>query len=114
MVNRMTLLGELRVQAVQDNLLPITYYLHGLASRLHLSESTLQGLELSVEAAMSHIMHHAYSRSEPGEALIRVETVGSGNDESLLITCTDWGLAVNLGVQTFANVNPMTCNQQLP
>ena len=104
----MTLLGELRVQAVQDNLLPITYYLHGLASRLHLSESTLQGLELSVEAAMSHIMHHAYSRSEPGEALIRVETVGSGNDESLLITCTDWGLAVNLGVQTFAHVNPMS------
>src|SRR5258708_18102548 len=117
-MNQMTLLGELRVQAVHDNLLPITYYLHGLASRLRLSEATLQGLELSVEAAMSHIIHHAYPRNEPGEALIRVETVdsgtvgggtaggitGNGHGEMLLITCTDWGLPVNLGKQTFGHL----------
>src|SRR5260221_14508592 len=104
MVNRMTLLGELRVQAVQDNLLPITYYLHGLASRLHLSESTWEGLEVSVEAAMSHIMHHAYLRNEAGEALIPVETVGSGKDEALLITCTDWARPGNLAAQTRAGL----------
>jgi anti-sigma regulatory factor (Ser/Thr protein kinase) len=80
-------LGELRVEAVRENLRTISYFLHGVARRLDLTEDTLFEIEVAVEEAAVNIVSHAYPRGETGDIVIRVDLL----DEVLHISLADWG-----------------------
>ena len=62
-------LGELRVEAVRENLRTISYFLHGIARRLELTEETLFEIEVAVEEAAVNIVNHAYPSGLTGENL---------------------------------------------
>jgi sigma-B regulation protein RsbU (phosphoserine phosphatase) len=87
----MIFLGELRVQAVRENLRTISYFLHGIAQRLRLTEKTLFDIELAVEEAAVNIISHAYSSNSPGDLTIRVDMV----DSAVRITLSDWGIPLD-------------------
>jgi sigma-B regulation protein RsbU (phosphoserine phosphatase) len=80
-------LGELRVEAVRENLRTISYFLHGVARRLELTEDTLFEIEVAVEEAAVNIVSHAYPPGVTGDIVIRVDMV----DEVLHISLADWG-----------------------
>lgn len=84
-------LGELRVPAVRDNLRTISYFLHGIARRLDLTEETLFEIEVAVEEAAVNITSHAYPPGQPGDMLVRVEMA----DDLVHITLADWGVPLN-------------------
>jgi anti-sigma regulatory factor (Ser/Thr protein kinase) len=86
-----TLLGELRVEAIIENLRTISYFIHGIGRRLRLSEGTLFDIDLAVEEASANIVHYAYPPSQAGEILVRVETM----DDVVQITLTDWGVPLD-------------------
>src|SRR5579859_3536001 len=90
----MPLLGELRLQATRENLLPVTYFIHSITSNKQLSNASLQEVELLVDEAITQIIYNAYPGDAHGELLIRVE-LEPGRDEGdhviLVITLTDWG-----------------------
>ena len=88
----MTSLGELRLPAVRDNLRTISYFLHGIARCLDLTEDTLFEIEVAVEEAAVNIVSHAYPPGEAGDILVRVEAT----DEVIHITLADWGIPLNL------------------
>ena len=80
-------LGELRVEAVRENLRTISYFLHGVARRLELTEDTLFEIEVAVEEAAINIVSHAYPPGVMGDMMIRVDFA----DEVLHISLIDWG-----------------------
>jgi sigma-B regulation protein RsbU (phosphoserine phosphatase) len=84
-------LGELRVEAIRENIRTISYFLHGIARRLELTEEALFEIEVAVEEAAVNIISHAYRPGQTGDILIRVETV----DNLLYITLSDWGVSLN-------------------
>lgn len=88
----MVSLGELRVEAIRDNLRTISYFIHGIARRLRLTEQTLFELELSVEEAAVNIVSHAYPPDQVGDIVIRAELVA---DDVVHITLTDWGIPLD-------------------
>lgn len=80
-------LGELRVEAVLDNLRTISYFVHGIARRLNLTEQTLFEIELAVEEAAMNIISHAYPFGQAGDILVRFDAM----DDVVHITLIDWG-----------------------
>jgi sigma-B regulation protein RsbU (phosphoserine phosphatase) len=84
-------LGELRVEAVAENLRVISYFIHGVARRLDLTEKSLFEIELALEEASTNIIYHAYPPGEVGDILLRVEMAG----DLLHLTLTDWGLPLD-------------------
>jgi serine phosphatase RsbU (regulator of sigma subunit)/anti-sigma regulatory factor (Ser/Thr protein kinase) len=80
-------LGELRVQAVRENLRTISYFIHGIARRLRLTEKTLFDIELAVEEAAMNVVSHAYPPGQQGDLLIRAEVL----DGVMRLTLIDWG-----------------------
>lgn len=84
-------LGELRVQAVMDNLRTITSFVQGIAYRLNLSEKSQFEVELAVEEAATNIIRHAYAAGPAGDLSLRAQA----DDERLSITLTDWGLPLD-------------------
>lgn len=95
------LIGELRLPARHDNLRIISYFVHGIAHKLSLSERTLFDLELAVEEAATNIILHAYPGEPKGEMVIRAEQVG----ELIQVILTDWGVPLNP-----ADVKPFDIN----
>ncbi len=87
----MTFLGELRVQARQENLRIISHFVHGIGQRLSLSERALFDLELAVEEAATNIIHHAYPGEDKGQMLLTAHEVG----DFVQITLTDWGVPLD-------------------
>ncbi len=87
----MTLLGELRLPAQQRNLRTISYFVHGIAHRLSLSEKALFDLELAVEEAATNIINHAYPDDLKGDIQISANEVG----DFVQITLTDWGVPLD-------------------
>jgi serine phosphatase RsbU (regulator of sigma subunit)/anti-sigma regulatory factor (Ser/Thr protein kinase) len=84
-------LGELRVPAVRENLRTVSYFLHGIARRLALTEDTLFEIEVAVEEAAVNIVSHAYPPDQAGDMLVRVEVA----DDLMHITLADWGIPLN-------------------
>jgi serine phosphatase RsbU (regulator of sigma subunit)/anti-sigma regulatory factor (Ser/Thr protein kinase) len=84
-------LGELRVDAVHQNLRTISYFIHGIARRLRLTEKALFDIDLAIEEAVTNIINHAYSSEQVGEIMMRVEL----QDEVMQITLTDWGVPLD-------------------
>ena len=82
-----TLLGELRLPAQRESLRVLSYFIHGLAQRLKLSENVRFELELVAEEAATNIIEHAYPERTKGEMLIRAELEG----DHVLLTLLDWG-----------------------
>jgi len=82
-----TLLGELRVEAILGNLRTISYFIHGIGQRLRLTEDVLFDIDLAVEEASANIVQYAYPPHQPGDILARVETMAN----VVQITLTDWG-----------------------
>ena len=80
-------LGELRISAEIDNTRTVSFFLHGVAQRLNLTEKSLFEIELAVEEAMVNIIHHAYGDMHSGDILV---SVGCDND-LLQIELQDWG-----------------------
>src|SRR5258708_27716958 len=95
-ISLMPLLGELRLQATRENLLPVTYFIHSIASSKQLSSTGLQEVELLLEEAITQIIHYAYPADMSGEMLIRMETENSGEDEILIVSLADWGTSFTL------------------
>lgn len=93
----MTLLGELRIPALQENLRTISYFIHGIGYRLSLSEKALFDLELAVEEASTNIINHAYPGDHKGDILLSAAKEG----DFVQVTLTDWGVPLNP-----ANVKP--------
>lgn len=87
----MTFLGELRVQARQENLRLISHFVHGIGQRLSLSERALFDLELAVEEAATNIIHHAYPGEDKGQMLLTALEMG----DFVQITLTDWGVPLD-------------------
>ena len=69
-------LGELRVEAIRENLRTISYFVHGIARRLEMTEKTLFDIELALEEAAINIVNHAYRPDQSGDILVRVEMAG--------------------------------------
>ncbi len=92
----MTFLGELRVIAVLDNLRTISYFIHGIARRLQLTEKCLFEIELALEEATVNIIHHAYAadtfelEDTPNRAAEMVLRV-TESDDVMHLTIQDWG-----------------------
>jgi sigma-B regulation protein RsbU (phosphoserine phosphatase) len=84
----MVSLGELRIEAVFENLHTVSYFVHGIARRLQLTEKCLFDIDLAVEEAVTNIIRHAYPSELAGDILMRVNAL----DDVLHITLTDWGL----------------------
>ncbi len=87
----MTFLGELRVQARQENLRLIAHFVHGIGQRLTLSDKALFDLELAVEEAATNIIHHAYPGERKGHLLISASEAG----DFVQVTLTDWGVPLD-------------------
>jgi len=87
----MNFLGELRVQAVHDSLRVISYFIHGVAHRLSLSEKCLFEVELAVEEAATNVISHAYPEAEKGMLLIGA----SESSGFLTVSLTDWGVPLD-------------------
>jgi sigma-B regulation protein RsbU (phosphoserine phosphatase) len=87
----MTLLGELRIPALQENLRTISYFIHGIGHRLSLSDKALFDLELAVEEASTNIINHAYPGDQKGDILLIATEVG----DFVQVTLTDWGVPLN-------------------
>jgi serine/threonine-protein kinase RsbW len=83
--------GELRVEAVLENLRTISHFINGIGQRLRLTEETLFDIDLAVQEAAANIVNHAYPPGQSGEILLRVETT----DDVVRITLTDWGLSLD-------------------
>jgi sigma-B regulation protein RsbU (phosphoserine phosphatase) len=81
-------LGELRVEAVRENLRTISYFINGIGQRLQLTEDSLFDVELAVEEAAVNVVSHAYPPGQIGDLLVRVEAMG----DVVHITLTDWGI----------------------
>ncbi|NLX09272.1 MAG: SpoIIE family protein phosphatase [Chloroflexi bacterium] len=79
-------LGELRIQAITDNLRLISHFVHGIGHRLSLSDKMLFDLELAVEEAATNIINHAYP-DDKGDLIVTAEQTG----DFVQITLTDWG-----------------------
>jgi anti-sigma regulatory factor (Ser/Thr protein kinase) len=88
-----TLLGELRVEAILGNLRTISYFIHGIGQRLRLTEDVLFDIDLAVEEASANIVQYAYPPDQPGDILARVETMA----DVVQITLTDWGAPLDPG-----------------
>jgi sigma-B regulation protein RsbU (phosphoserine phosphatase) len=86
-------LGELRVEAIRENVRTISYFLHGIARRLKLTEDALFAIEVAVEEATVNIVSHAYPPGRAGDIMIRVEIA----DDVMHITLSDWGIPLNPG-----------------
>jgi sigma-B regulation protein RsbU (phosphoserine phosphatase) len=97
----MTLLGELRIPALPENLRTISYFIHGIGHRLSLSDKALFDLELAVEEASTNIINHAYPDDHKGDILLAAAEVG----DFVQVTLTDWGVPLNP-----ANVKPFDIN----
>lgn len=87
----MSFLGELRVDAVHQNLRTISYFIHGIARHLQLTEKTLFDIDLAIEEAVTNIINHAYPPGHAGEIVLRVEL----SDDVMHITLTDWGIPLD-------------------
>lgn len=85
-------LGELRVEAIRDNLRTISYFIHGVARRLRLTEKTAFDIELAVEEAAVNIVSHAYPPGQAGDLLIQVELV---DDCMVHVRLADWGIPLD-------------------
>jgi sigma-B regulation protein RsbU (phosphoserine phosphatase) len=84
-------LGELRVEAIRENLRTISYFIHGIARRLDLTEQALFEIELAVEEAGMNIVSHAYPPGQVGDLVVRFGVM----DDVMHITLTDWGATLN-------------------
>lgn len=84
-------LGELRVEAVRENLRTISFFVHGIARRLNLTEQTLFEIELAVEEAAMNVISHAYAPGQTGDLLVRFDA----QDDVVHITLTDWGVPLD-------------------
>jgi len=82
-----TFLGELRVEAILENLRTIAHFVHGIGQRLRLTEDVLFDIDLAVEEASANIVRYAYPPDQPGDIRVRVETMS----DTVQITLTDWG-----------------------
>ena len=89
----MTFLGELRVEAILGNLRTISYFIHGIGQRLRLTEEMLFDIDLAVEEGSANIVQYAYPPDQPGDILVRVETMA----DAVQITLTDWGVPLDPG-----------------
>lgn len=87
----MTFLGELRVQARQENLRLISHFVQGIGQRLALSDRALFDLELAIEEAATNIIHHAYPGERQGHLLISASETG----DFVQVTLTDWGVPLD-------------------
>lgn len=97
----MAFLGELRVPAQRENLRIISHFVHGIGSRLSLSDKTVFDLELAVEEAATNVINHAYPGSQKGDILLSANEAGA----FVQITLTDWGVPLNP-----ADVRPFDLN----
>jgi anti-sigma regulatory factor (Ser/Thr protein kinase) len=84
----MTLLGEIRVEAMIENLRVITHFVSGVSQRLHLDTETKASIDLALEEAAANVVKHAYTPDQSGQILVRIEII----DENLRLTITDWGI----------------------
>jgi serine phosphatase RsbU (regulator of sigma subunit)/anti-sigma regulatory factor (Ser/Thr protein kinase) len=80
-------LGELRITAEIENVRTVSFFLHGIAQRLNLTEKSLFDVELAVEETVANIIQHAYRADHSGDIVVRVAC----NENHLQITLTDWG-----------------------
>lgn len=87
----MGFLGELRVEAILENLRVMSSFVHGIGQRLQLTEDVLFDVDLAVEEAAANVVDHAYSPGQVGEMALRAETT----DDVLQITLTDWGIPLD-------------------
>jgi sigma-B regulation protein RsbU (phosphoserine phosphatase) len=83
----MAFLGELRVEARRENLVSLAYFVHSVRHRLELHEDLCADVELAVEEAATNIISYAYPPNQPGDLLLRAETLG----EILQFTLGHWG-----------------------
>jgi serine phosphatase RsbU (regulator of sigma subunit)/anti-sigma regulatory factor (Ser/Thr protein kinase) len=87
----MIFLGEVRVDAIHQNLRTVSYFIHGIARRLQLTEKTLFDIDLAIEEAATNVINHAYPPGHVGEIVLRVEL----QDDVMHLTLTDWGTPLN-------------------
>ncbi|MBP8973305.1 MAG: SpoIIE family protein phosphatase [Anaerolineae bacterium] len=87
----MTFLGELRVQARQENLRLIAHFVQGIGQRLALSDRALFDLDLAIEEAATNIIRHAYPGERKGHLLISASETG----DFVQVTLTDWGVPLD-------------------
>lgn len=87
----MTALGELRVEARQENLRTISCFIHGIAHRLSLNDRVLFDLELAVEEAATNIISHAYEDEETGDIVLTASQVG----DLVQVMLSDWGVPLD-------------------
>lgn len=90
-------LGNLRVDATRDNLRTISFFVHGIAQRLEISEQALFDIELAVEEAATNIINHAYGEQNQQQMELHARLDG----DRLMIILTDWGIPFDP-----ANVKP--------
>jgi anti-sigma regulatory factor (Ser/Thr protein kinase) len=88
-----TFLGELRVEAILENLRTISHFVHGIGQRLRLTEDVLFDIDLAVEEASANIVRYAYPPDQLGDIRVRVETMS----DTVQITLTDWGAPLDPG-----------------
>lgn len=84
----MTLLGELRIPALRDNLVQVTYFTHGIGHRLYMAEDALIGVEHAVENAVLSVINGPQA---PDELSLYAEAV----DSALRITIGDLPVPVD-------------------
>ncbi|MEB2288129.1 MAG: SpoIIE family protein phosphatase [Anaerolineae bacterium] len=87
----MTFLGELRVQARQENLRLVSHFVQGIGQRLSLSDRALFDLELAIEEAATNIIRHAYPGERKGYLLVSASEAG----DFVQVTLTDWGVPLD-------------------
>ena len=85
-------LGELRISAEIENVRTVSFFLHGIAQRLQLTEKSLFDVELAIEEAVVNIIQHAYQADLIGDIVIQVACT----DSHLQVILTDWGDAFKL------------------
>ena len=84
---KMSYLGDLRVEARRDSLRTISFFINGIAQQINLSEQALFDVELAVEEAATNIISHAYPDGQNGIIEMHAEL----DSDQLRITLRDWG-----------------------
>ena len=62
----MVFLGELRLEANDENVRVISHFIQGISQRLNLTEKTMFDIELALEEAAINIVQHAYPSDSTG------------------------------------------------
>ncbi|PJF44619.1 MAG: hypothetical protein CUN55_03070 [Phototrophicales bacterium] len=78
---------QIRLPAKRQSLIDFYQFFRQVSQDFHLSEQIQFDIELSVEEALTNIIHHAYGPDEEGDFVLRISDYG----DKIEVIIQDWG-----------------------